>query len=151
MVGGTVRVFWSQRATEASIFFYRPKFFFLIPQDDRGVNNFFIAQNKKKSRSDFFWRRPLGFFDPTGRPRRQFFFYAKKNRGASFFGVDRWGAFSKKRTPKAEKNDWLRALIKKVFYSKKFTLPGIYPTLFLTRCFGTSQHMLRRPNFFDIQ
>ena len=59
--------------------------------------------------------RPFGFFDPTGRPRRQHLFYAKKNRGAIFFGVDRWGAFSKKRTPKAEKNDWLRALIKKGF------------------------------------
>ena len=41
------------------------------------------------------------------------FFIAKKNREAIFFGVDRQGAFSKKRTPKAEKNDWLRALIKK--------------------------------------
>ena len=69
---------------------------------------------QKKSRSDFFWRRPLGFFDPTGRPRRQKnIFTPKKNRGAIFFGVDRWGAFSKKRTPKAETNDWLRALIKK--------------------------------------
>ena len=40
-------------------------------------------------------------------------FNPKKNRGAIFFGVDRWGAFSKKRTPKAEKNNWLRELIKK--------------------------------------
>ena len=31
---------------------------FLIAQDDRGVKNIFYRQ--KKSRSDFFWRRPLG-------------------------------------------------------------------------------------------
>ena len=31
---------------------------FLIPQDDRGVKKIFLRQ--KKSRSDFFWRRPLG-------------------------------------------------------------------------------------------
>ena len=73
-----------------------------------------------------------------------FFFLRQKSR-SDFFGVDRWGAFSKKRTPKAEKNDWLRALIKKRtpkaekndwlralikkgFFSKKFSLPGIWPT-----------------------
>ena len=30
----------------------------LITQDDRGVKKLFLRQ--KKSRSDFFWRRPLG-------------------------------------------------------------------------------------------
>ena len=59
----------SHRTIEASNFFLSPKKiaerffsastvrFFFIAQDDRGVNFFFTP---KKSRSDFFWRRPLG-------------------------------------------------------------------------------------------
>ena len=47
------------------------------------ATKFFLSP--KKSRSDFFWRRPLGFFDPTGRPRRQKKNYRQKKSRSDFF------------------------------------------------------------------
>ena len=69
----------------------------MIAEGDRGVNIFFYRQ--KKSRSDFFWRRPLGCVLKET--------YAEGGKKRLVTCVD------KETYAEAEKNDWLRALIKK--------------------------------------
>ena len=63
-----------------------------------------VSLRQKKSRSDFFWRRPCGRSAQTT-VRHQRFVYAKKNREAIFFGVDR--AAVRRRPPVDVRPSWL--------------------------------------------
>ena len=63
-----------------------------------------VCLRQKKSRSDFFWRRPCDRSAQTT-VRHQRFFYAKKNREAIFFGVDR--AAVRRRPPVDVRPSWL--------------------------------------------